>query len=150
MYKICIPYKLVVNHMACYSGQMALIFSLLSIVQFNVGCSLKYEVNTLDLKKGIEEVFCEDHPNMARADSLQQALFYIIAWHSKDLKKNVVQIEARENNESPILILGEAFQEGDTFNFRKNKWKILKIGNDGVELDGREWCRGGFIHIKQI
>jgi hypothetical protein len=136
--------------MACYSGQMALIFSLLSIVQFNVGCSLKYEVKTLDLKKGIEEVFCEDHPNMARADSLQQVLFYIIAWHSKDLKKNVVQIEARENNDSPILILGETFQEGDIFNFRKNKWKILKIGNDGVDLDGREWCRGGFIHIKQI
>jgi hypothetical protein len=74
----------------------------------------------------------------------------VVAGYSEDLRKNVVKIEAREDISSPISSIGDNLQEGNIFDFRKRKWEVLKIGNDGVNIDGEEWCRGGFVHIKQV
>jgi hypothetical protein len=137
--------------MIWYHGKIVLISALFSIAQLNIGCSPRYEVKILDLKERTEEVFCEEHPNaVARPYSLQNSTFYVVAWYSKDLRKNIVGIKARKDDSSPVLTVGENLQEGDMFNFQKSKWEILKIGNDGVTVNGMEWCRGGFVHIKQV
>jgi hypothetical protein len=136
--------------MIWYHRKIVLIFTLFSIAQLNVGCSPKYEVKLLNLKEHNEELFCEAYPNLGRSDSIRGSIFYVVAGYSKDLKKNVVKIEARKDDNSPPSIIGGNLQEGDVFNFRKSKWEILKIGNDGVNIDGSEWCRGGFVHIKQV
>jgi hypothetical protein len=140
-----------VNCMVWHHRKIVLISALFSIAQLNVGCSPRPEVKIPDLKERTEEVFCAAHPNATQLDSLENSWFYVSIGYSEDLRKNVVRINARKNDSSPILMIGSNFlQEGDIFNLKKSKWEILKIGNGGVNVNGMEWCRGDFVHIKLV
>jgi hypothetical protein len=136
--------------MICSPSKKLLIFLLIATAQLTMGCRAKYDVKLLNLKEGTEEVFCREHPNLTRAKSLPGRRFSVSVWHDSDLKKNVAIIST-VGDDGYSLTVGHRLQEGDTFSFKNVKWKILKIGTDGVTSDGEGYyCERGFIHINRL
>ncbi len=136
--------------MIYYIGKKLLILLLIATAQLTMGCRAKYDVKLVNLKEGAEEVFCKEHPNLTRAKSLPGRRFSVSVWHDSDLKKNVAIIST-VGDDGYSLTVGHRLQEGDIFSFKDVKWKILKIGTEGLTIDGDESCGGrGFIHINRL
>jgi hypothetical protein len=148
--KVLFIFQLVVTYMIFSPSKELLIFLLIVTAQLTMGCRAKYDVKLLNLKEGTEVVFCTAHPNHTGAQSIPGATFFVSVGHDPDLKKNVARIEARAGDGAPIIMVGNQLQEGDIFSFKNVKWKILKIGTDGVTYDGKEYCQGKFIHINRL
>jgi hypothetical protein len=133
------------------SSKKLLMLLLIVTAQLTMGCRAKYDVKRLNIKEGTELVFCTAHPNHAGAQSISGGTFFVSVGYDPDLKKNVARIEARAGDGAPILMVGKQLKEGDTFSFKNVKWKILKIGTEGLTIDGDESCGGrGFIHINRL
>jgi hypothetical protein len=146
---------LMVTCMICSPSKKLLIFLLIATVQLTMGCRAKYDVRLIDIKEGTEDIFCAAHPNHAQAQSFSGAMVFVSIWHDPDLKKNVARIEAQAADDLPILVVGKQLQEGDTFSVSKGvkrvKWEILKIGTEGLTVDGDKWCGDGkFIHVNRL
>jgi hypothetical protein len=143
--------QLVINCMIWSPAKKLFIFLLIATLPSIMGCRTRYEVKSLNLKAGTEDVFCHKISNRTRAESLPEARFYAAVWHDEDLKKNFARLEARENDGSPILMVGRELKEGDTFGFKNVKWEILKIGMKGLTIDGDEVCGGHqFMHVNRL
>ena len=50
----------------------------------------------------------------------------------------------------PVQLISDRLKAGSTFTFKGITWQVSQMGRNGVVVQGDEWCRTGFMHIKQI
>jgi hypothetical protein len=48
------------------------------------------------------------------------------------------------------ISLGKSFKVNEIFTYQGEKWKILHIGHHGVTVAKEEYCRYGFVYVKQL
>jgi hypothetical protein len=119
------------------------------------GCKFTDRVSLSSPLDQSESILCENRPNYMILEQKSQSLSFIIHLVRTNNEGNLASIEVNERHgfgksDGATKKLGGKFKEDSKFSFQGTSWKILKMGLDGVELDGKEICRYGFLQIKQI
>jgi hypothetical protein len=132
-----------------------IILILLSLCNLIGGCKFTDRVSLSRPLDKSESILCENRPNhMILEDKNQIFLFVIHLVHSNN-EGNLASIEVNEwhgfgKSDGVFNSLGSKFKENSKFSFQGTTWQILTMGLDGVDLNGKEICRYGFIHIKKL
>lgn len=130
-------------------------FSLFLTSQLMIGCASKYEINRYSLRGNTEHLMlCKGHPNSV--DFLDyEWTFYILPGKPTTQHHHTIAIDAskkeyKTKTASPRVIVADSLTEGDTFDFDRKKWSVVKIGHHGSKVNGLDWCDEEFIHIQQV
>jgi hypothetical protein len=126
-----------------------------SISQVLGGCGKNYRINIPTEVKSSESILCGEHSNFVGSEQKDiLTKISIRLYFDQKLQTRLVLINARQiladGGEGPLITLGEQLKEGDKFSFQNRTWEILKIGDDGADINGIEVCQRGFVHIKQL
>ena len=129
------------------------------------GCSSSQKV-MLDNYDGLREIIlCTGRPNTLRPDRTKSSLetlssFYRFRYYihltpsdQKNQGSEIVTARITAQN-SPDggseSLIKDQLKVGSTFTFQGVTWQVLRIGRNGIAVQGNERCRTGFMHIKQI
>jgi hypothetical protein len=132
------------------------IIILFSISFFLSGCIPVQRKNLSIPLTNSESILCQGQSNPMISESENKSLvFYIdVARPHKDKEVNLTSVKVSKrigtNQYGPIILLGKSFKENDVFSFQGKTWQVLEIGFDGIAVNGEEWCRRGFIRIRQL
>jgi hypothetical protein len=118
-----------------------------------IGCTSPYHATIPNIKRraSIETILCEEHVNQLKSSESKIWEVFVRAGFAKEISKNIAVIEVRQNGlTGPLVTVGSGLQEHDGFVIGNSKWEILKIGNDGANVNDYKACTGGFIHVRKV
>jgi hypothetical protein len=127
------------------------IFAFISLVAYlTTGCALKDEIHLDYVRSNSDtQVLCGNHPNVVELSDFSSWSVIVRVDKSQD-NTHTVSIKISDRDKISWKTIGENLKEGESFRLKNTQWNIVKIGSNGVKVNGQDWCDRKFVYIKQL
>jgi hypothetical protein len=123
---------------------------IVSIAYFTSGCALKDEIHLDYVRSNSDtQVLCGNHPNVVELSDFS-SWSVIVRVDKSQGNTHTVNIKASDRDKMSWKTIGENLKGGENFRLKNTQWNVVKIGFDGVKVNGQDWCDRKFVYIKQL